>query len=108
MFQVANVIVVRDGVVADNLGLVADDSGIVVDGLYTGKELGPLLEKLFYAECRKLDPTLPEECLNEVPDEDLPENYPSFDDGYWHPENNLNVSVCMTHSNLSGVVHWSM
>jgi len=97
--QVANIIVSKDGVVHTNIGLIATEQGIITQGHYAGKSLSDTLEKLFYKECRKLDPTLPEACPNEESVEDLPDNYPNFDDGYYfNPDQTM--SVCMTWATL--------
>jgi hypothetical protein len=70
---VINVIVTKDGIVQDNDLFVTDqESGLVSSGHLAGKRVSDLAEKAFCECCRKYDPTLTDEEL---------ENY--LDNGYY-------------------------
>lgn len=89
--QVGNVIVIKNGVVDKNIAFIATEQGVVTQGSKAGTSLSYALEETFYAECRQLNSDLPAEMLSD--EDELPEDYPSFDNGYYEYENQ---TVCLT------------
>ncbi len=88
--QVAAVVVMKNGEVENCYTLLGHEQGGVVQGKYAGQSLSAAVEELFYQQCRKIDSSLPEQMVSE--EEELPDNYPDFDGGVFHHENQ---TVCL-------------
>lgn len=92
--QVGTIAVVENNCVESMICLIADINGVIQQGKYAGQRLGDSLDIEFYNACREIDPSLPENPLNDEDEE--PENYPDFDAGYWEFEDR---TVCITWAN---------
>jgi hypothetical protein len=93
--QIANVIVIKNGVVYENRAIVAHYNGMCDNG----HTLGDNLEREFWNTCRRYNPNLPTFDDFEKMDEDDPmlDEYPSLDDGYYEHDN---ICVCMSHATI--------
>lgn len=87
--QIATIVTNEDNVVKSVEAIVAEN-GIVASGYLAGRQLWGAAESRFYAACRRLDESLPEE----IPDEgeEIPDNFPDFDSGYFEVGN---MTVCL-------------
>jgi len=81
--QIANVIVIKDGVVNQNYAFVMKDETTTISDA---------VENKFWEECQKINPKLPplDQCDFEGLDN---ENMPSIDDGYYEHEG---TTVCLS------------
>lgn len=90
--QVINIIVTQNGIVYSNDCVIADNQGNIMFGKHIGKRASEVSESMFWNECRKLNPNLPEN-HQDFDFENSEENAPSFDDGYFEVGNKY---VCIS------------
>lgn len=91
--EIGNIIVIKDGVVDANIAIMGMQ-GVVVCGKYESQKLAESLEAEFWEQCRAINDKLPVK-LEDATEEQLDDNFPSIDDGYYEYEGRC---VCLTHA----------